>query len=121
VAWPFATDTLYRNELNSTLNMSVRSLRTAEQNAVAGLGDSPWGVKFQSGSITLFKGTSFAAIRDTSQDTALSVSSRSVFSGTDEVVFAKLSGTPAATATITISENGLTDNILLNSKGIISY
>jgi len=109
-----------RNDLEVAVNTAAQMLRLAQTAAQAVDGDISWGVKFQSGSITLFKGSSYAA-RDVQFDETFDISPSIIATGTTEIVFSKFSGNPQAAATTTLILAGDTKNIIINAKGIINY
>lgn len=110
-----------RNELDITTTNLTSALRRAQTYARGGHGDSQWGVEIQSSAITLFRGSSFAS-RDTSYDEVSPISTGTSVSGLGEVLFAKLSGAPASTGSVTITNvNNESRTITINAKGMVSY
>lgn len=110
-----------RNDLDIATVATAQNLRRAETLATAVDGDTSWGIKVQSGSITLFKGTSYAA-RDVAFDESFDLPESLTPSGVSEVVFAKFTGLPQTTGTITYTSNANeTRNITINAKGMVSY
>lgn len=110
-----------RNELDIAAVTTTQTLRRAQMLSQAVDGDTNWGVKIQSGSITLFKGTSFAS-RDSSYDEVFDVPTNIIPSGVSEIVYAKFTGLPQSTGTITFtSSTNEVRNITINSKGTVSY
>lgn len=99
----------------------AQTMRRAQTVAQGVDGDTGWGVYLQSGSITLFKGTSYAA-RDSSFDEAFEVPTSITPTGISEIVFTKFSGIPQTTGTITLTSNtNETRNITINAKGMVNY
>lgn len=110
-----------KNDLDIATNTVVQSLSRAQILSQAVDRDTSWGVKMQSGSITLFKGTSFAS-RDANFDEQFDVPSTISFSQTTEFVLSKFTGFPTATGTATLtSSNGDVSSISINTKGGIAY
>lgn len=110
-----------RNSLGSSTITVAQTLRRAQFLSQAIDGDTTWGVKIQTGSIVLFKGASYAT-RDTGYDETYDMDGTITPSGQTEVVFAKFSGVPNVTGTITLtSSNAEIKNITINSKGMIDY
>jgi len=101
---PVYSNFLARNHYRSKISEVASSLSTARTNAIAGRGDSDWGVSLSSSQITLFKGSSFAA-RDSGFDQTYTVPSVVTFSGLSEIVFTRPHGYPTTTGSITISSN----------------
>jgi len=110
-----------RNDLGTAKNNVVQSLRRAQTLAGASDGDTSWGVTVQSGSIVLFRGASYA-VRDTTYDETFTLPGTITASGTTEVVYAKFTGMPQSTGTITMTAvNGQTSTISINEKGTLTY
>ncbi|PWB39144.1 MAG: hypothetical protein C3F02_00805 [Parcubacteria group bacterium] len=110
-----------RNDLDIAGVTAVQSLRRAQFLAQAGDNDASWGVVVQSGSITLFKGLSYAG-RDATYDEFFAVPTSITPSGVGEVVFAKFSGLPQTTGAIIFTSNiNETRNIVINAKGMVDY
>lgn len=110
-----------KNDLDIAAAAAVQSLRRAQVLARAVDGDTSWGVRLQSGSVVLFKGTSWAG-RDSNYDEVFEISSSLALSGLSEIVFSKFSGTPQVTGNITLtSVNNDARTITINSKGTIGY
>lgn len=110
-----------KNDLDIATTAAVQSLRRAQILSQAVEGDTSWGARLQSGSVVLFKGTSYAG-RDSIFDEVFEISSSLTLSGLSEVVFGKFSGAPQATGNITLtSANNDARTITINSKGNINY
>lgn len=110
-----------RNELDIAAATTAQTLRRAQVLSRAVDGDTSWGLYAQSGSITLFQGTSYAG-RNTGFDEVFSVPTTITPSGTQEFVYAKFSGLPQSIGTLTLtSDNNETRNITINEKGTITY
>ena len=110
-----------RNDLDIATVSIVQTMRRAQILAQAVDGDTSWGVKLQSDSLTLFKGANYVA-RDSSFDEVFDISTTITPSGISEVVFAKFTGLPQTTGTITLSSNiNETRTITINEKGAVSY
>ena len=110
-----------KNDLDIAANTIAQVFHRAQLLSQSGEGDSSWGVNISSGSITLFRGTSYAS-RDQGYDETYQMPLSLSPSGLSEVVFEKLTGlaqsTGTAVLTATTSE---TKSITINSKGTISY
>jgi hypothetical protein len=85
---------------------------------MTGKNNSEWGVAVNDGKIILFQGGSFAS-RDQNFDEKFAIHSSVTISGMDEVVFARMTGRPDNQSMITISGNGVTENITMNSEGVL--
>lgn len=110
-----------RNDLDIAATTLAESCRRAAVLAQASDGDASWGVRVQTGSITLFKGTIYAG-RDTSLDELFAVPTSIVSSGLSEIVFAKFTGMPIATGVTTfISPANESRTITINAKGMVDY
>lgn len=110
-----------RNDLDIATVTVAQSTRRAQTLSQAVDGDASWGVNIQSGSITIFKGTSYAA-RDTTFDEVFEVPTSITPSGLSEIVFAKFTGLPTTTGTTTFTSNANETRIItINAKGMVSY
>lgn len=93
----------------------VSALRRAYAHAVFQKNDSAFGVKFLSGSYTLFQGSSYA-MRIVDEDENVNLSIGLTTSGIDEIVFSKLAGT-TSDAVLTVSLGNNNKSIEINAKG----
>lgn len=112
-------------QIQSDLDIATLSitenLRRAEILSQSVEGDSEWGVKIQSGSLTLFKGSSYAG-RDSSYDEDTPISGAITPSGDTEIVFNKLTGNLGSSKSLTLqSLNNISKTVTLNTKGTINY
>lgn len=108
------------NEVDETTNIIVRTLRSAQVQSQSVQQDSTWGVFYASGSITIYKGASFAT-RDSTQDQSYVVPTSVTISGVNDIVFAKLTGIAATTGNISLANFNNTRTISVNAKGRLSY
>lgn len=109
-----------KNELDIAANAVVSSLRRAQTLSIAMDRDSTWGVSISSGAVTIFRGASYTT-RTTAQDEVFAISTGIVPTGLGEVVFAKLSGDPLQTGTITLTYAANIRTVTINSVGTIDY
>lgn len=110
-----------RNELAITQNMAAQTLREARLRARAADGDSQWGVKIASSSVTLFRGSDYQT-RDSSYDLTFSLENITGVSGRTEFVFSKLSGRPESAGTVTLSAaDDSQRSVSVNAVGTISF
>jgi prepilin-type N-terminal cleavage/methylation domain-containing protein len=110
-----------RNSLSIAAEQTASALRRAQVYARGAQGDTSWGVEVQSSAVTLFKGASFAG-RDATYDEVTTIPGPIAATGLGEVLFAKLSGAPSTTGSITLTID--TNNIrtvTLNAKGMVTY
>jgi len=118
LATPALTGFLVRNQLKNTTNELVSAFRTAQLNAMAAKRDSTWGTNVSTAAITLFQGSSFAS-RNTTFDEVYAIPP-SITVTPSEIVFAKLTGNPSATPTITVQSTvGQTRTVTVNAVGTV--
>lgn len=98
-------------DLDSAIQLTVSAARSASHKALSSQDDSQWSVHIQTGTVTLFKGVSFAA-RDTTYDDVFPISSGLSISGSTDYVFQKMNGFAQNTGTLTYT------NVLQQSKTI---
>jgi prepilin-type N-terminal cleavage/methylation domain-containing protein len=117
----YATSHFIENrDLEAVSDTLVSYLRSAEARALQSEGNMSHGVSVAGNKITLFRGASYAT-KVTAYDTTLPYDSYIHFSGISEVVFAKQTGLPSATGTITVT-NGIKSTIItIYSTGAISW
>ena len=104
--------------LDETTMSIFSTLRRAENQAIFQKNDSAFGVKFLSVSYVLFQGSSYSG-RTQSEDESFILSGGITTSGIDEVVFAKLTGIPNITGTLTITSGSDSQTININAQGKI--
>lgn len=109
-----------KNDLDIATVTTAQTLRRAQNLSQTVTSDQNWGIKVQSGSITLFQGASYAS-RDSSFDEVFVLPASITPSGISETVFTKLSGDPQTTGTITLSTDNDSDSVIINSKGMVNY
>lgn len=118
---PVYTSLQIKNDLDVATSTSLQSIRRAQMLSQSVDGDTTWGVKIQSASITLFKGSSYGG-RDTNYDEVYSLSGSVTPTGITELVFSKLLGTPNTTGTLTLTNtNNEVQSITIGSKGQLDY
>lgn len=109
------------NDLEIATGNIVKAMRQAQANSEQVNNDSSWGVKVATGTVTIFRGASYAA-RTTSADQTLNLPSKISESGLSEVVFARVTGWTTDTGTTTLSDrSSRIKNIYINEKGTIIY
>lgn len=111
-----------RNDLDITAQGIASGLRRAQTYARGVNGDSQWGVRVQSGSATVFKGSSYGT-RDTAYDETTTIPALLTPTGLSDVVFSKLEGAPSQTGTITLTNTNTNETraITINAEGMVSY
>jgi len=110
-----------RNDLDIAEVAAVQTLRRAQVLSQAVDGDTNWGMLATTSSIILFKGASYAA-RDSGYDEIFEIPASITISGTQEYVFSKFTGEPQTTGTTILTSNSNeVRNIVVNSKGMVSY
>lgn len=111
---------LSKNDLDITAAVTASSLQRAQTLSQAVDTDTTWGVNVQNNNIVIFKGASFAA-RDTTFDETFSVPVSISIGGTTEIVFAKLTGLPQTTGTVSLSSESDSRSVTINAKGMVDY
>lgn len=121
VTAPFYSELMNRNELDTAVQAVSAGLKRAQVISQAMDYDDGWGVKVDSGAITIFKGNTFAT-RDTAFDEEVNISTNISVSNTTEFTFDKFTGLPIVAGTVTLeSLTGEQRNITINTKGRVSY
>ncbi len=110
-----------RNDLDITATTVAQSIRRSQVLSQGMDGDTSWGVLIQTGSITVFRGSSYAT-RDTTFDEVFSVPTSIVPSGIAEIISEKFTGMPQSTGTIILTSSlNEIRTLTLNAKGTVSY
>lgn len=110
-----------RNDVDVAGQQVASALRRAQEYARAMNQDSDWSLNVQGGVVTLYKGTVFAS-RDTSYDEAIDVPSAITISGLTDIQFAKFTGLPNTTGSITLASSvNETRTVTVNAKGMVDY
>lgn len=110
-----------RNDLDIAIFSIVQDLRRAQVLSQVADGDSSWGVHVSSGSILIYKGSSFIT-RDQQYDEVTNIPTTILVSGLNDVVFSKHTGFPQNTGTFTLtSSSNEIRNVTINQKGMVDY
>lgn len=110
-----------RNDLDLAAQSVAAQLNRAQTLSQAVANDEQWGVYVQEGSSTLFQGSDYAS-RSAAFDEIIELSGNIDVSGTQEFVFAKLTGETEGPGSFTlISGNNETREITINEKGVVEY
>lgn len=122
MASPFYQKYQSKNDLDLAVISVAQNLRRAQTLAQAVDNNSSWGLYLQSGSLTVFRGTSYLT-RDSGFDEKISMPDVVVPSGLNEVIFAKFTGWPLNVGIITLTNTSINEikNITINSKGMVDY
>jgi len=111
----------YSNDLAVSLNLVVQSLYQAQQSAQAGENGSDWGVKVETGRLTVFRGASFTNYNPVT-DHSVIVPSSINFTGLPQVVFTRFTGLPKSAGQIVIANPvGDFKVITISDQGTIDY
>jgi prepilin-type N-terminal cleavage/methylation domain-containing protein len=110
-----------RNSLDLAASAYTSGIRRAQIQARGMAGDSAWGVRVDSGVITIFKGSTYAS-RDTTYDETFTIPTSISLNGQQEFVFEKFTGLPLAAGSLSLTSS---DNdvkaITVNQKGMVEY
>ena len=110
-----------KDALDIAVVSTAQSLRRAQNLSFASDGDSSWGTKIASGSITVFKGASFDS-REASFDEVFDLPTSISPSGVGEIVFNKLTGEPQTVGAIVFTSSiNETATLTINGKGMVDY
>lgn len=111
-----------RSDLDTAILGEVGALRRAEELSRGVAHDSNWGVKLATGTITIFKGSSFAS-RDSTFDETVEINPDIAILGAAEFIFFRLAATTTNIGTTTLFHTiiGESRTVNINEKGTISY
>lgn len=105
-----------QNSARAAGDVIAATLRKAQTYSMTGKQNSTWGVYYSGSQLTLFQGTSYAS-RTTASDEVTQLNGAVGISGLSEVTFARGSGVPNAPVTISISANGQSRTVTVNTQG----
>lgn len=107
---------LTQNEVGNTVDRLIGSFRKAQVYSMMGKQNGSWGVRYTASpkKITLYLSG------NTAFDEYFSVNDNVTISGFSDISFAKITGLPSASATITISAANNSKTVTLNSQGVVS-
>lgn len=117
---PFGVEAYQDYVLTSTTRDLVSVLRRAQTLAATNTGASAYGVAFSSDHVVLFKGSSYPA-RDPAFDEAHTLSPALRVVALPEIVFAPLSGAPAAASTVVVTSGLRVQTIEVNPHGVVVW
>jgi prepilin-type N-terminal cleavage/methylation domain-containing protein len=110
-----------RNALDNAAAVIVENLRRASVLAEAMADDASWGVAINGGNVTLFRGTSFAT-RNQNFDEMFELGSAIAHTGLAEVIFAKTTGLPETSGSMTLTTNtNAARTITINTQGMVAF
>jgi len=124
----FTSRFLTQNGVTNAQDQLVGDLRKAQMNAMMGkqrtnvtCNPCNWGVNYggTANTITLYLGNTFAG-RNSAFDEKFSVNASISITGVTDVNFAKVTGLPNTTGTMTITGNGQTKTVTINSQGMVT-
>lgn len=111
---PFYSRFLTQNAVENTKDQLVGSFRKAQVYSMMGRQNGTWGVRYGSNTITLYLSGNSAF------DEIYNVNTNIAIGGFTEITFARITGLPSASPTITISGGNNTKTITINSQGVVS-
>lgn len=112
-ASPFLSNFILRNNLETTTDKVVGTIRKAQNYAMDGKNNATWGVCLSGSNLRLFSGT--CALPTFSED--FEVSGSVTVTGFSETTFGKLRGEPSGTLSITISTGIDSHTVKVNTAG----
>ena len=106
--------------LNGGTDSIVWLLKQAQSSAISQKNDSAFGLYLAQNQAILFQGNNYQG-REASQDINVAIPLSVRIAGLQEIDFAKKTGLPAQTGSIFLSLAGRSEEIQINSIGLISY
>ena len=111
---------LTQNAVQDTVDRLVGNTRKAQLYAMSSKWGSNWGVNISGHTMTFYRGTSFGT-KVTGFDEVFTINSNVTVSGIGDLNFARVTGLPSATSTVTISDlNNNSKTVTVNSQGVAS-
>lgn len=109
-----------KEDLSSSVDMVVASLRRAQALSIGGQHDTSWGVKILNGNIIIFSGNDFLS-RNSALDEKILTNKNIIISGSNEFVFDKITGSTSDFGNVILSLKSNSNTISVNKRGIVSY
>ncbi len=109
-----------KEDLSSSVDMVVASLRRAQTLSIGGQHDTSWGVKILNGNIIIFSGNDFLS-RNSALDEKILTNKNIIISGSNEFVFDKITGSTSDFGNVILSLKSNSNTISVNKRGIVSY
>lgn len=127
IAFPQFSKIKENQVFKNTIEDITSTLRSAQSQSLASVNSLEYGVYFQSDQIVLFKEKVFSPsatdnkiINIISPSSISNVTLGGVSAGTGELYFARLSGVPSKTGTITVSTSSASKIITISATGTVS-
>lgn len=108
---------LGQNNLKNTTEQLASTLKTAQQQSMAGKNNSSWGVRISSGNIILFSGSSYAS-RNPAFDVTYTVPPTISIPSTD-IVFEKITGNTNSSYILAITGQNDSSTVIVNQLGTV--
>jgi prepilin-type N-terminal cleavage/methylation domain-containing protein len=108
-----------QNAVSNTVDQLTSEMRKAQSYAMSGKQNGDWGVRYASNQIILFQGSSYAT-RNAAFDEKFTTNTSVAVSGLSDIIFSRMTGTPSASPTITVSGAGSTSTITVNAQGVVN-
>ena len=105
---------LTQSNVNLATDQLAGQLRKAQIYAIEDKENTSWGVRYSANKITLF------ATGNAAFDESFDVSSALSISGFTTLTYAKRTGIPDVTPTITVSGNEQSKTVSINSQGVVN-
>jgi len=107
---------LTQNAVDNTVSQMVSSFRKAQVYSMMGKQNGVWGVRYTTSpkKITLY------LVGSSAFDESFDVNSTVAINDFTDITFAKITGLPSSTASITISGGNNTKTMTINSQGVVS-
>ncbi|MBI2049370.1 hypothetical protein HYT32_00440 [Candidatus Roizmanbacteria bacterium] len=107
---------LTQNAVDNTTTQLINSLRKAQIYSMTGRQNGSWGVRFTTSPrrITLY------LVGSSDFDESFGVSSNTSINNFTDITFAKVTGIPSSSPTITIAGNNNSKSVAVNSQGVVS-
>ncbi|HZE87879.1 MAG TPA: prepilin-type N-terminal cleavage/methylation domain-containing protein [Methylomirabilota bacterium] len=108
-----------QNNVANVVDQLTGELHKAQIYSMIGKQKEAWGVHNGATQIVLFQGNTYAT-RNSALDEQFTVNNIIVISGFTDIIFTRMTGTPSATPTITITGKNSTKTIVVTSQGAVN-
>ncbi|HSW96878.1 MAG TPA: DUF2341 domain-containing protein [Candidatus Saccharimonadales bacterium] len=118
-AVPFYSRFFNQTAVANTTTQLIAELRKAQTYSMTGKRGGQWGVTYTNSSIILFQGSTYAS-RNAAFDETFSIDPNVSITGFTELAFNRMTGTPSASQSITISGiGGNSQTVAVSTQGVI--
>lgn len=108
-----------QNSVTAVTDQLTQELRKAQGYAMAGKQGGSWGVHNGTNQLTMFQGGTYVG-RNMAFDETFPINGNITVTGFTDEIFSRVTGTPSAATTVTITGDTNIRTVTINNQGVIS-